>query len=73
MAARSKVNEIVPEVRCILQKYGITVETLDHAGDCGCGKPDGVNICTTPDQAIMRLLAVIIELLTNIRENESQP
>lgn len=73
MAARSKVNEIVKEARCIAKKFGISVISGDHAGEAGCIPTSGDNITMTYESAIIRLMLLQIELLSNIRENESNP
>lgn len=71
MAARSKATAIVPEVRCILAKYGVTIASGSNAGEGGCIPPDGNGISTTWEQAVLRLLAIQTEILLNIRENET--
>jgi len=70
MSARSKATAIVPEVRCILAKYGVTINSGEAAGDGGCIPPAGNDITMTWEQAVLRLLAIQTEILLNIRENE---
>jgi len=73
MAARSKVTEITEEARCIAKKFGISVISGDHAGEAGCVPVSGEDVTMTWQSGIMRLLLLQIELLSNIREGESQP
>lgn len=69
MAARSQ-SELSAEGKGILKKFGIQVFTGDNVGQAGGEEPEAV---TTMDQAKLRFLALILEVLINIRQGEQNP
>jgi hypothetical protein len=68
MAARTKA-EIVDEVRKILAPLHIHVIKGENTGAFASSSTDS----TTIEKAQLQLLAVIAELLANIRQNETNP
>jgi len=68
MASRTK-DEITKEAQVIAKQFNITVDST-HAGKTGAL---GTNPSMTWEQAMIRLQLLQIELLQNIRQNETNP
>lgn len=65
MAARTKA-EVVAEAKNICKQFGIQVVPGEHAGESGAK-----DASMTWEQAVLRLLALQVELLSNIRNSET--
>jgi len=68
MAARTK-TEIVAEARRIARPY-VQLKSGEHSGATDI-EADGST--TTPQRTVIALLLLIVELLSNIRQNETNP
>ena len=67
--ARSK-TELVDEVQGILKKFRINVNGGDNMGSANGQLPQ---TSLTMDQAVIRLLAICAEILTDIRQGDTNP